>query len=61
MADTIKCSGVGCSLKNSCYRYLASAERWQSWFSEPPINRHLPCKYYWQYHYEQHLEKEKVA
>lgn len=36
MTDITKCSGEGCPLKETCYRFTAKASDWQSWFAEVP-------------------------
>lgn len=36
--DITKCSGEGCPMKESCLRFLVEESRWQSYFSEPPID-----------------------
>jgi hypothetical protein len=46
MSDITKCSGAGCDLKDTCYRYTAPASMWQSFFMKPPIDNGK-CKMYW--------------
>lgn len=47
MPDITMCSGEGCPLKESCYRYTAKpSEYWQSYFIDPPI-KDGECEYYW--------------
>jgi len=47
MADITKCNGEGCSIKDSCYRFIVKAnEYYQSYFVEPPINNGK-CEMYW--------------
>jgi len=46
MADISKCSGHGCELKETCYRYKAPDSHWQSWFNEVPF-KDGKCDYYW--------------
>jgi hypothetical protein len=39
MADITKCTGLGCPLKESCYRYTAKeTPHWQSYFVDVPYN-----------------------
>ena len=52
MADISKCSGIGCSLKENCYRYTAvSSEFRQSYLASTPVEKDLTgndkCDYYW--------------
>jgi len=37
MADITKCSGVGCRVKDKCYRFFAPDSYHQSYFAEPPL------------------------
>ena len=46
MADITKCSGANCDLKDSCYRYTASEDLYQSYFVTPPI-QDGKCDFYW--------------
>ena len=51
MADITCCSGNGCPLKESCYRFTAPKSLvWQSYFTEPPIikGEEITCNYYWE-------------
>jgi len=53
MSDISKCTGEGCTMKDTCYRFKAeSCEFAQSYFTEPPhdgIDEHgnSNCEYYW--------------
>lgn len=49
MADIKKCEGIGCPLKESCYRFLAvSNEFRQSFFDTSPYDKqHKKCTLYW--------------
>lgn len=42
------CSGVGCPLKENCYRHKAIPdELWQSYFLDPPFDG-VDCTHYWE-------------
>ena len=53
MADISKCTGIGCTMKETCYRFKAKAdEYYQAYFSEPPHDGmdedgNTKCEYYW--------------
>lgn len=44
MPDIAKCTGVGCSLKEKCYRFTSEAEDYQAYFLKPPIKKNK-CDY----------------
>lgn len=47
MADITMCKGVGCPVKEKCYRHTApESELWQSWFADSPIEDGK-CDMYW--------------
>ena len=46
MADISKCTGEGCALKETCYRFTAPSGMYQSFFFSPPI-KDGECDYYW--------------
>jgi hypothetical protein len=46
MTDITKCTGEGCPLKETCYRFTATTGMYQSFFLEVPI-RNGKCEYYW--------------
>lgn len=47
MADITMCSGLGCSIKESCYRFKAPVNEWrQAYFTEVP-GKDKSCEYYW--------------
>ena len=46
MADITKCSGLLCPYKETCYRYTAKANEYQSYFTNPPIKDNK-CDLYW--------------
>ena len=56
--DITKCKGTDCSLKESCYRYTAKPDDYQSWFTEPPIKDNK-CDMYWGENAEYILETVK--
>ena len=44
MADITKCQGRNCERKETCYRYTAQADDWQSWSDFDQLE---DCEYYW--------------
>jgi hypothetical protein len=46
MTDITKCTGEGCALKETCYRFTASTGMYQSFFVGVPI-KNGQCEYYW--------------
>lgn len=46
MTDITKCHGVGCPIKEKCYRYTAKADEYQSYFVNSPI-KDGKCDMYW--------------
>ena len=54
MSDISKCTGEGCTMKDTCYRFKAeSCEFAQSYFTEPPHDGvdedgNSKCEYYWE-------------
>jgi hypothetical protein len=46
MTDITKCTGEGCPLKETCHRFTAPAEMYQSYFMTPPV-LNGKCEYYW--------------
>ena len=47
MADITMCSGDGCTIKESCYRFKALVNEFrQSFFMEVP-GKDETCDYYW--------------
>lgn len=61
MADITKCSGTGCPIKDTCYRFRALAnDYYQSWFSEEPYNHKAGyCESYWKI-YDQRKSPDQV-
>jgi hypothetical protein len=48
MADITKCKGVGCPVKEDCYRYTAEADIYQAYFLYAPYDKEKKkCDYYW--------------
>jgi hypothetical protein len=55
MPDIAKCKGDGCTLKESCHRYLAKPSMRQSYFVNPPFvekNGKQECDSYWKISYD---------
>jgi len=51
MSDIAKCTGENCKVKETCYRYTATANEFmQSYFFNPPIikGEKATCEYYWE-------------
>ena len=46
MPDIAMCEGGECPIKENCWRYMAPADRWQSYFGTPPFNED-GCEYFW--------------
>ena len=46
MPDIAMCKGDECPVKENCWRYMAPADRWQSYFGTPPFNED-GCEYFW--------------
>jgi len=46
MSDITMCKGTNCPFKESCYRFMANPEEYQSYFVEPPI-KDGKCTMYW--------------
>jgi hypothetical protein len=47
MPDITMCASEECPKKLICYRYVALADRYQSFFSEDPREKDGTCKYFW--------------
>jgi hypothetical protein len=47
MSDITKCKGDGCPMKDTCYRFTAPADEYQSYFETPPIKEDGNCDMYW--------------
>ena len=63
MADISKCKGIGCPIKDKCYRYTAKESLvWQSWL-EPKFkiigknNNHVECPHFWK---TEHKPKKQI-
>jgi hypothetical protein len=46
MPDITMCNGIGCEAKETCYRYKAIPNKYQSYFLESPIENN-GCEYYY--------------
>jgi len=40
------CTGDGCPVRENCWRHMAPASDWQSYFAPPPFTEE-GCEYYW--------------
>ena len=53
MTDITKCDGKECTMKETCWRYKAPKDYYQSYFTESPHNNKVDeanntiCEYYW--------------
>jgi hypothetical protein len=47
MADITKCTGRGCDLRETCYRFTATAGWYQSYFMTSPV-KNGECEMYWE-------------
>lgn len=59
MSDITKCSGKGCKKKRSCYRFLAPASEYQSWWMEVPVKEDGTCNHYWEVKGEHKTDTKK--
>jgi len=46
MADITKCGDDACPKRHTCWRWMAPAGEWQSYFAESP-RKGDECDYYW--------------
>ena len=46
MPDIAMCQGNECPVKENCWRYMAPANRFQSYFATPPCTED-GCEYFW--------------
>lgn len=46
MPDIAMCNGDDCPVKEQCWRYMAPADRFQSYFAAPPCDDD-GCEYFW--------------
>ena len=47
MSDITMCSGEGCKKKLTCFRFMATADNYQSYFAEVPLDANGQCSHYW--------------
>jgi hypothetical protein len=48
MTDITKCSGEGCPLSETCYRFTAVGDPYyQSYFVQPPYKEDTGCSMFW--------------
>ena len=40
------CQGGECPVRENCWRYIAPADRWQSYIETPPFTEE-GCDYFW--------------
>jgi hypothetical protein len=59
MSDITKCRAEGCKKKRSCYRFLAPASEYQSYFMHPPVKEDGTCNQYWEVKAEQKRDEDK--
>lgn len=61
MADITMCEGKNCTLKESCYRFTATPNKYrQSYFTNPPYSfLNKSCDMYWGKNQEQILNQIK--
>ncbi len=50
VSDIIKCAGIHCHVRDSCYRYTApqtepTEQRWCAYYATHPFNRATGCEY----------------
>ena len=48
MNDITKCDGVNCPQRDTCYRFLAKPDRFQSYSEFYKIRTDEKCEYYWE-------------
>ena len=46
MPDITMCKGEGCNSRQTCYRFNAKSNYFQSYFQGSPIKNNV-CDYYW--------------
>jgi hypothetical protein len=57
MSDITKCHGIGCPIKEKCYRFTAKADEYQAYFLESPI-KDGKCDMFWMPRvHNQHLKE----
>ena len=47
MADISKCNGIGCSMKERCYRYTAKSSTFQSYLMGKIEIKNNSCPLFW--------------
>jgi hypothetical protein len=60
MSDITKCSGTKCAKKDTCFRYLAKADGYQSWFAKMPNNEDGTCDHYWEVKSKSELKRLQI-
>ncbi len=46
MPDITMCEGEGCKIKQSCFRFTAKREHYQSYFVDSPLEPDGSCKHF---------------
>lgn len=46
MPDIAMCSGDGCEIKSTCYRYRATPSELMQYYFVTPPNKNLECDYH---------------
>jgi hypothetical protein len=60
MPDITMCKPIYCPLKDTCYRYKAKPDQYQSFFSEQPYNdEKKTCEQYWKMSSQDEATKSK--
>ena len=51
MPDIAMCEGIGCPMRDACYRYTATPSEFrQSYFMDIPYNKESgECEHYWEH------------
>lgn len=60
--DISKCSGVGCALKDTCYRYTCAGGAWQSYIRPAYKKETKKCEFYYKdtFHKGGHKDYDRV-
>ena len=49
MADITMCKGENCKMRDSCRRYLAIPDKWQSYGAFEELKKGNYCDWYWRW------------
>lgn len=56
------CSGDNCEKKDTCYRFLAKPDSYQSYFTKPPLEKDgITCEYFWPMEVQSNVQKKKKS